>query len=269
MVDDAIKHDNDFQRIKNLFKGTDRATANAILRTVDPEKRTELQQRALIQAREPNSSTASVAAWTTFMELFRKGPTVWSSPKQESRAPTLGHSESAPRRRKLLRARDLEYDGTSLVTSYINRLKWLAESYSDDAVLDELPVALKGDAREWFDSLFPDTKFRMNESLDEWFRQLRSRFQINASVALQQADTLRHSFDNEETLTVGQYMTQKQSLYLEAGEQNEDIIIRRIYNGLDPTLAMAVILRPRMTLNSFYKAVHAADCEQFKQMLQY
>src|ERR1700693_2000638 len=81
-----------------------------------------------------------------------------------------------------------------------------------------LPLALKGDARSWFDSLFPEVKLRMNESLEEWFRHLRSRFQKDASAALQEGDNLRHSFDNESTVTVRQYMTQKQSLYLEAGE---------------------------------------------------
>jgi hypothetical protein len=145
------------------------------------------------------------------------------------------------------------------VTSYINRLQYLAQSFSDEAVLEELPVALKGDARDWFDSLFPETKFRMNESLDEWFRQLRSRFQKNASVALQEADALRHSFDDEATLTVRQYMTRKQSLYLEAGEQQEELIIRRIHDGLDPTLATAVIVRPRMTLDAFHNAVYSAE----------
>ena len=49
------------------------------------------------------------------------------------------------------------------------------------------------------------------------------------------------------------YISAKYGLYVEAGETNQDNIVRRIYDGLNPTLAAAVPLRSAKTniINDF------------------
>jgi hypothetical protein len=54
------------------------------------------------------------------------------------------------------------------------------------------------------------------------------RFLQTASAALVKADSMKHTFKNESSLNVRQYITEKQSLYLEAEESNVDNIVRRI-----------------------------------------
>jgi hypothetical protein len=57
--------------------------------------------------------------------------------------------------------------------------------------------------------------------------------------ALSEADAVRHSFADESKLTVREYITKKTQLYQEAGEEQEDLIVKRMHEGLDPTLALA------------------------------
>ena len=47
---------------------------------------------------------------------------------------------------------------------------------------------------------------------------------------------MKHSFDKESELTVREYLRTKQALYIKSREVNKDLIIRRLYEGLDPTL---------------------------------
>jgi hypothetical protein len=58
--------------------------------------------------------------------------------------------------------------------------------------------------------------------------------------ALAKADDLKHTFEDESKIDVRQYLTKKHNLYLEAGETNVDMIVRRIYQKLDPALAANV-----------------------------
>ncbi|TAQ88263.1 hypothetical protein B7494_g3406 [Chlorociboria aeruginascens] len=168
-----------------------------------------------------------------------------------------------------LRPQEFAYDGTTLITSYINRFEYLAETYGEASVLAVLPIAMAGDALNWFDSLDHVTRRAMNVSLDEWKDQLRARFQANASFALEEADSLKHSFADETKLDVRQYLTRKTQLYMEAGENNQDAVVRRLYRGLDPTLAAAVRLRSKNTIAEFCAQVYEAEPAakgQFKQI---
>ena len=110
----------------------------------------------------------------------------------------------------------------------------------------------------------------MNGSIDKWTEQLRSRFKANASSALKQADRMEHRFADESILDVRQYITKKAQLYNEAGEENEDLIVRRLHDGLDPTLAAAVPLRSNNnTFFSFARKVYSAESAARAQFLQY
>jgi hypothetical protein len=112
------------------------------------------------------------------------------------------------------------------VTSYINRIRYLARTYGEDAILASLPLAITDNARTWFDSLSPKTHNIMNDSLDEWVDQLLRRFKGNSSQALKEADSMRHSFQDESKLDVREYITKKIQLYYEAGENKEDLVVR-------------------------------------------
>jgi len=57
------------------------------------------------------------------------------------------------------------------------------------------------------------------------------------------ADSVQHRFDDETEMDGREYISRKYGLYREAGETNQDNIVRRIHDGLDPTLAAAIPLR--------------------------
>ena len=70
---------------------------------------------------------------------------------------------------------------------------------------------------------------------------------------------MKYLFENEFKINVRDYITEKQSLYIKAGEKDEDLIVKRIYNELDPTLAIVITLRNNNnTINDFYFKVYFA-----------
>lgn len=180
-------------------------------------------------------------------------------------------SQSSSGKLARLQPEDVKYDGlpTYPVTSYIRRLLYLSETYGEGAVLAVLLLGMKGDAQVWIDSLSADTLSLMNRSLAQWIIQLRRRFATNASEALRLADQIRHTFENEAELDVRKYITKKQAFYREAGEEQEDLIVRRLHDGLDPTLAAAITLQSVNMLDDFTAKVYAAEPAaraQWKQM---
>ncbi|TAQ84457.1 hypothetical protein B7494_g7204, partial [Chlorociboria aeruginascens] len=80
--------------------------------------------------------------------------------------------------------------------------EYLAETYGEASVLAVLPIAIAGDALNWFDSLDHVIRRAINVSLDEWKDQLRARFQANA---LEEADSLRHPFADDTNLPKALY----------------------------------------------------------------
>ncbi|OBT47114.1 hypothetical protein VE00_03059 [Pseudogymnoascus sp. WSF 3629] len=138
---------------------------------------------------------------------------------------------------KAFQPRHISFNGSLPVTTYISRLRRMARCYSKKAVLTNLPLAMEGDAGEWMDGLPQSLLEDMDDSLDMWIDQLRLRFSSNISEVLAKADALRHSFAEEDTLSVRQFLSQKVQLYREAGETSEDTMVRRMHRDLDPELA--------------------------------
>lgn len=68
------------------------------------------------------------------------------------------------------------------------------------------------------------------------------RFVADISDVLAKADALRHSFADEDSLDVRQYISQKVQFYREAGETSEDSIVRRVHRDLNPELSRDVRL---------------------------
>jgi hypothetical protein len=85
---------------------------------------------------------------------------VWyTAPEPERRRNDRAHIDAAAAAAEpaghtgRLKASDVEYDGRSAVTSYINRLDYMSQTYSEAAILAPLPTAMKDKARDWFDRL--------------------------------------------------------------------------------------------------------------------
>jgi hypothetical protein len=161
---------------------------------------------------------------------------------------------------KRLRPEEVKYTGLTPVTSYINRIKYLTRTYGETVLLASLPMGMMEAAGDWFDSLSDATRDRMNTSLDEWIHQLLSRFKLNSARALATADRMRHTFADESQLDVRDYLTKKTQLYREAGEEQEDLIVKRLHEGLDPFLAAAAPLRPYdNTIADFTARIYLAE----------
>jgi hypothetical protein len=84
----------------------------------------------------------------------------------------------------------------------------------------------------------------MAKYVDEFCYQVTRRFHTNASKAIEEADRLEHSFKDDPSITsVSTSISTKFGLYHEAGEQDEDMIVRRIHAKLDPNLPQLIRLR--------------------------
>jgi hypothetical protein len=80
---------------------------------------------------------------------------------------------------------------------------------------------------------------------------------------------MKHRFDQEDKvinkvtgergLTLRQYLNKKQSSYLEAGEENKDTMLRRLHEGLDPTLKITVKLGKVNTIEGFMTDVYSSE----------
>jgi hypothetical protein len=68
-----------------------------------------------------------------------------------------------------------------------------------------------------------------------------ARFRKDPSIACAEVDNILHRFGGENS-DVREYIIRKIELYQEAEETSEDLIVRRIYAGLDPTLKTFVYL---------------------------
>jgi len=99
----------------------------------------------------PTCSVYSVLAFTNFIERFRRGPNQFYTPPEPKRRradrPSSNPSEpTAHPAPSCLKPADIEYSGNTAVTSYINRLEYIAQTYGEEAVLALLPTTMKDEA---------------------------------------------------------------------------------------------------------------------------
>jgi hypothetical protein len=81
---------------------------------------------------------------------------------------------------------------------------------------------------------------------------------------------MRHSFQDESKLDVREYITKKIQLYYKAGENKEDLVVCRLHEGLDPTLAAAVPLASQYnTIADFSRRVYSAEPTARAQYYQF
>lgn len=111
----------------------------------------------------------------------------------------------------------------------------LASMYGERSVLAILPPCIKDKVVTWFYGLEDEVSAIIADSIDEWKIQLIRRFHTNPSQALVKADRMHRSFEDESELDVREYISRRHGLYMDAGETNQDNIVRRIHDSLDPT----------------------------------
>jgi hypothetical protein len=131
--------------LTGVFKDTNKTTAAAAMRVVEPEIRIMNKAKAVRDIMNGTSCLNDIATFIAFMERFRNSPTRFEPPSVagqsgQQRQDTPVSSTKIAR----LKADDLKYDGTTQVTSYINRLEYIVGLYSEKQVLSLLPRAIKG-----------------------------------------------------------------------------------------------------------------------------
>jgi hypothetical protein len=174
--------------VAGVFNNTDKTMAIAATRIVEPEIRTLNRTRAVQDLISGNCYINDIGRFTAFMERFRNGPMRFDPPGQgeyqQQQCQGTPVEQSGTHYTDKLKADDLQYNGTTQVISYINRLECIAELYGEKAILSLLPRAIKGAAQLWFDSLFATTRLAINNSLEMWITKLTVQFRTNASTVL-------------------------------------------------------------------------------------
>ena len=295
--------------VAHLLRDIDYAAAKAALSMLPRRRRNQFQTVAQQQVYGAYSPAKFPDLFHRIIERFHQGPPDYDDDANEgrelpSRPPPLNRTPEIPRAfsppghcgytsrgdqdrprpstrdreqgfnyaaagLKAFQPRHISFNGSLPVTTYISRLRRMARCYSEKAVLTNLPLAMEGDAGEWMDGLPQSLLEDMDDSLDMWIDQLRLRFSSNISEVLAKADALRHSFAEEDTLSVRQFLSQKVQLYREAGETSEDTMVRRMHRDLDPELARDVRLYAAgNTLADFQSQVIAQSATSYRAWKQ-
>lgn len=230
--------------------------------------------------RDPYNSREPTVDHTKRRKYHRRGyrdPDPSSSDSDDDSHHRRGHGRTRPRREthrtspsrdrrvignhhRRLRPGDVqEYDGISSVNLFINRIVSMVNRYGEDEVLSTLPLCLKGIAREWYDTLTPEILNDMDYSSDEWIIQLRNRFQKDIVEAEEEADRCVFRFAEESKLDLRSYITRKTVLLREAGYEDSERLIVKIWRGLDAKLMNAVQLNPHDSMEVFTQKLYRQE----------
>jgi hypothetical protein len=136
------------------------------------------------------------------------------------------------------------------VTSFTKRLRQMLRLYGEQSVLNVVPLCLRGDARDWYTHLSDETTDAMQDSMDVCISQLERRFKKNAFEARTEAERLKFRFAKEKELSLREYVERKIMLLREANITEEQEMITRVWEKLDPTL-MNVVRPEGLSLDSF------------------
>ena len=157
------------------------------------------------------------------------------------------------------------YNGSTSAVAYARRITTFTSIYGPRKILATLPLCMEGEASDWYDSLDNAIHAILSESVEAWKIHLVSRFRADAAAALSKADAMHHRFEEEhlpDKLNVRQYITKKLALYIEAGESNYDLIVKRIHAQLDPALGQLVKIHPsHNTMAEFTENVYGQEAQ--------
>ena len=142
------------------------------------------------------------------------------------------------------------------VAFFIRRFSHIADIEGERAVLRVLPMCLaEGQAMEWHNSLSDTVRREMNQSLAVWEDELLREFRPNRFESMKKAEKIVFRFDDH-SLSLSQYLSRKTNLLHDAGLDDEDLMVRYLWEGLEARLALATPLRETGdTLESFGRRV--------------
>ncbi|KAJ5558126.1 retrotransposon polyprotein [Penicillium sp. DV-2018c] len=139
---------------------------------------------------------------------------------------------------------------TVSVTSFTKRLRQMSRLYGEQSVLNVVPLCLRGDARDWYTHLSDETTDAMQESMQVCIQKLERRFKKNPFEARTEADRLKFRYAKEKELGLREYVEKKIMLLREANITDEQEIVIRVWEKLDPVL-MNVVRPEGKSLDSF------------------
>ena len=138
---------------------------------------------------------------------------------------------------------------------FIRRFRHIAELEGSGPVLRILPMCLENDALEWHNGLSSRVRQEMNHDLSVWEDELLREYRPNRFESLKKAENMRFRFDDSST-TLSQYLTRKTNHLHDAGIQDEDMIVRYLWQGLEANLALATPMREEGdTIEAFNRRV--------------
>ena len=125
---------------------------------------------------------------------------------------------------------------------FIRRFRHIAELEGSGPVLRILPMCLERDALEWHNGLSSRVRQEMNQDLSIWEDELLREYRPNRFESLKKAKIIKFRFDDT-FMSLSQYLTRKTNHLHDTGMDDEDIIIRYLWQGLNANLALATLIR--------------------------
>ena len=138
---------------------------------------------------------------------------------------------------------------------FIRRFRHIAELEGSGPVLRILPMCLEKDALEWHNGLSSRVRQEMNHDLSVWEDELLREYRPNRFESLKKAENMKFRFEDSST-TLSQYLTRKTNHLHDAGIEDEDMIVRYLWQGLEANLALATPMREEGdTIENFNRRV--------------
>lgn len=182
----------------------------------------------------------------------RGGYTSRLDPARDDRAP---REDRGPR----MRAQDFMPDGFDpgkegmSVEFLINRINALAPQYGEQAIVNILPLVMRGRALDWYNSLNHHVQAVMASDLEFWIQELRQEFKQGQIESWHAAKKLTWSFESKDSIT--EYLTKKAALLRTAGEKDDAAILTWIWEGLPDELANGAPVREGDSLSDYRQRV--------------
>ena len=171
--------------------------------------------------------------------------------RRNNRKRSSSRSPSHGRDRKLRPEDVMLYDPKTIsVVAFTKRIKQIRNLCGKQAVLKVLPLCLRGKALDWYTHLSEDITEDMQYSLGTWIKHLERRFKRNPLDARREADRLKFRYSKETDLPLRDFIEKKVMLLQESGTFDEDQIVSRVWESLDPIL-MAIIRPEGQSLDRF------------------
>ncbi|KAJ8127870.1 hypothetical protein O1611_g5767 [Lasiodiplodia mahajangana] len=148
-----------------------------------------------------------------------------------------------PRPYDKLKPELFQYNDSTPISQYIDKLDILTERWGAPAVLNNFGIGILLDpsssGARWFMSLSAADKTLVSTNLTEAKDKLEQRFKQDRIATMKLADNEKHSFADQ-TKSVDDYIDNKVKYYNEMGCVDEDYIACRVYDDLDTHLKVLV-----------------------------